>query len=876
MKKFIALSLVSLCILFAQAQDLQSYTRIVKKLSSAKYQGRGYAQNGVVKAGNYLAQEFQKAGADTVFKQPFTQDINTYPGNMTMLVDDRKLSAGEDFVMREYSPGAHGTFKLYFVDTLHYDIERIIADLNKPENKDAMIVCDFWFPYKHGGDFRRLEGSETGNAGFIYTWTTPLKFYKAYGQRVVEKPVIWTTAAAMEGAKNVTLDIDHQFMADYESSNIVARVQGRRHDSCFVFTAHYDHLGNLGRDIYCPGVNDNASGTAAIVTLAAYYAQHQPEFDIWFVAFAGEETGLRGSTHFVKNPVMPLSQIKYLFNLDMIGDNNPVQYCEVSEQGMDGFHQLERINAEQHLFKELELGELAENSDHYPFAAAGVPCILFEQEEGDFFQYYHTQKDDMDHFCTVTYPLIFKLVTSYVAESKSTIFVDFNEGVELMALVWRLMGEDNVFIHNLVPNYTRSADQYFAPYKNHPVVDMARKHYKKNYINKGKVVDFGMHLVISSEGKITFNQQFKAKSDFVFELWPHSLRKKILPLLEDFYKQSNFHQWYVSTDTIREAAKRAFAPVIQKINTKWYNDFFGVASEKTHFQVVLSLLTSIKNFGLSSDLVNEEKMLFPVISSCFTNEDGLLYYNPSVFFPIIVHEFCHPFCNPLIERNWHAMNKTAYKVYRLNKEKLEWQSYYNPISMVSETFVRSCVIRYLSEHEQKTKDTSLIKQEMLNGFLLTDNFVKALDTYEKQRDNYPSMKEFMPEIVKSVNSFDTEKFLLDREAEKLFNATYTCNIQDGATDIPSGDFYLVITFSKPIDVESFELFWGDSHCTGEFPTLARGTDIIHWNESQTVCSFALDLKPHTKYSFAIYGDRYKTMDGHTAGDRSYINFTTGD
>lgn len=364
MKKLITLSLVSLCILFAQAQDLQSYTRIVKKLSSAKYQGRGYAQNGVVKAGNYLAQEFQKASADTVFQQTFTQDINTYPGNMTMHVDNRKLSAGEDFVMREYSPGAHGTFKLYFVDTLHYDIERIIADLNKPENKDAMVVCDFWFPYKHGGDFRRLEGSETGNAGFIYTWTTPLKFYKAYGQRVVEKPVIWTTAAAMEGAKNVTLDIDHQFMADYESSNIVARVQGRRHDSCFVFTAHYDHLGNLGRDIYCPGVNDNA--------------------------------------------------------------------------------------------------------------------------------------------------------------------------------------------------------------------------------------------------------------------------------------------------------------------------------------------------------------------------------------------------------------------------------------------------------------------------------------------------------------------------------TYTCNIQDGATDIPSGDFYLVITFSKPIDVESFELFWGDSHCTGEFPTLARGTDIIHWNESQTVCSFALDLKPHTKYSFAIYGDRYKTMDGHTAGDRSYINFTTGD
>lgn len=418
MKKILTAFAISVCMLGVQAQDVPYYTKIVKELSSAKYQGRAYAQNGVVKAGNYLVKEFQKAGVDTVFRQVFTFGINTFPSKMEMSVDGRQLIAGEDFVMREYSPGIYGTFKLYFIDTLNFDVDRVIADLNRPENNAAMLVCDFWFPYRHPNEFRRLGSREAGNAGFIYTWNTPLKFYKD-GLKVVEKAEVWTTVSAVAGAKTASFNIIHNFLENYESSNIVALVQGRRHDSCFVFTAHYDHLGNLGSKIFYPGVNDDASGTAAIVTLADYYANHQPEFDIWFVAFAGEEAGLCGSSHFVKNPAMPLGQIKYLFNLDMIGDNNPVQYCEVSEQGMDGFHEMERINGEQQLFKSLKQGKLLANSDHYPFAKMGVPCILFEQQDGDYFQYYHTPKDDMNHFCTVTYPFVFKLLTKFVAESTS-------------------------------------------------------------------------------------------------------------------------------------------------------------------------------------------------------------------------------------------------------------------------------------------------------------------------------------------------------------------------------------------------------------------------------------------------------------------------
>ena len=398
-----------------QAQDLEHYKQIVKELSSSKYQGRGYAKGGANKAGEYLKKEFTKAGVDEVICQPFTIDINTFPKKMKMWADGKKLTPGVDFSMREYSPGVYGEFPVYHVDTLNYDPEKMFADLAKPEYANCLVACEFWFAYHHGKDFARLQKiGECTNAGLIQTFSSPIKFFKAYGHRVVDKPIVWMTPEAVEGVKTVRLKVDNKFLKDYELFNVIAKVEGRKHDSCYVFTAHYDHLGNLGRRVYYAGANDNASGTAAIVTLAAYYAKNRPEYDMYFIAFSGEDANLRGSEFYATHPIVPLEQIKYLFNIDMIGDNNPVQYCEVSDEGMRGFALFEKINNEKHHFKGLNRGELAGNSDHYPFATRHVPCIFLENQEGDAFPYYHTIFDTYENAVFDSYEPVFRLVRDFV------------------------------------------------------------------------------------------------------------------------------------------------------------------------------------------------------------------------------------------------------------------------------------------------------------------------------------------------------------------------------------------------------------------------------------------------------------------------------
>ena len=414
MKKILIALLVLACVQ-AGAQDMAHFKRIVKQLSSAKYQGRGYAKNGANKAGKFLQKEFEKAGVDEVTIQPFKLDINTFCGQMKLWADGRQLRAGVDFSMREYSPGVHGEFPVYHVDTLNFDAERMYADLQKPEYANALVCCDFWFSYGHRKDFSPLQkAGGCNNAGLLQTWASPIKFFKAYGEKVVDKPIIWVTPEAIEGVKSVRVDVDNKFLKDYECFNVIAKVEGQRHDSCYVFTAHYDHLGNLGKKIFYAGANDNASGTATIVTLAAYYAKNQPPYDMYFIAFSGEDANLRGSNWYVDHPVVPLQQIKYLFNIDMIGDNSPVQYCEVSDEGMRAFPLFEQINERKHHFKALHRGDLAANSDHYPFATRHVPCIFLENEKGDAFQYYHTIYDTYQTVRFDSYEPVFRLVRDFI------------------------------------------------------------------------------------------------------------------------------------------------------------------------------------------------------------------------------------------------------------------------------------------------------------------------------------------------------------------------------------------------------------------------------------------------------------------------------
>ena len=112
--------------------------------------------------------------------------------------------------------------------------------------------------------------------------------------------------------------------------NVVGILPGRDpvlRNQTVILGAHYDHLGlggfgSLDQDstgTVHNGADDNASGAAALIQVAARLATSPPARTVVFIAFSGEELGLVGSAHYVKEPIYPLTATLAMVNLDMIG-----------------------------------------------------------------------------------------------------------------------------------------------------------------------------------------------------------------------------------------------------------------------------------------------------------------------------------------------------------------------------------------------------------------------------------------------------------------------------------------------------------------------------------------------------------------------------
>ncbi|HEX8338215.1 MAG TPA: M20/M25/M40 family metallo-hydrolase, partial [Pyrinomonadaceae bacterium] len=117
------------------------------------------------------------------------------------------------------------------------------------------------------------------------------------------------------------------------AANVVGVLEGsdpKLKSEVIVLGAHYDHLGRGGEgsgslaaregEVH-HGADDNASGTAGLLELARLFAAERGRMrrTVVFVAFGGEEEGLIGSSHYVRNPPLPLEQTVAMLNMDMIG-----------------------------------------------------------------------------------------------------------------------------------------------------------------------------------------------------------------------------------------------------------------------------------------------------------------------------------------------------------------------------------------------------------------------------------------------------------------------------------------------------------------------------------------------------------------------------
>jgi hypothetical protein len=369
----------------------------VKFLSSDELEGRGNGTNGLERAADYIAGQFEAAGlqpgaASGAWFQPFelvtgltvgepnrltlsahgvsvsfTLGDHYFPLSATANDSTQAASAQLAGVPLVFAGHGISAPALNYDDYAAIDVKgkAALVFTHEPQEHDAksrfdgrgltshVTLMNKAMTARHHGAALLLvvsdpthERDEAPFAGFARDPQAEdfgIPVLRVQRGRIAPLLEAWNLDAlakridATGAPKSRTLDgkadyVEHLAKTRRTVRNVIGLLPGsdpaRAHEAV-VIGAHYDHLGFGGRHSMNPnlagqvhnGADDNASGTAAIIEVARAAAANRSRFarTMVFVAFAGEELGLIGSSQYVNNPPVPLERTAAMMNLDMVG-----------------------------------------------------------------------------------------------------------------------------------------------------------------------------------------------------------------------------------------------------------------------------------------------------------------------------------------------------------------------------------------------------------------------------------------------------------------------------------------------------------------------------------------------------------------------------
>jgi hypothetical protein len=282
---------------------------------------------------------------------------------------------------------------------------------------------------------------------------------------------------------------------------------------------------------------------------------------------------------------------------------------------------------------------------------------------------------------------------------------------------------------------------------------------------------------------------------------------------------------------------------------EWFDAFFG-RRPQAGFTVVLRLLSGGGgSYGARFRAPDGSEELYCILGVRQTDEQGLPEFTREVL-PTVVHEFCHSYANPIIERHQAELRASGDALFEHVAGRMRSQAYSSAHEMLKESLVRACVIRYLRQYEGEEAVRRRIQVEKQNGFLWMQEMSDLLGDYESHREMYPTLEDFSPRLAAFFT--ETAKNFSKMQAELAGKRPKVVSMipANGAQDVDPGLTAIQVVFDRPMADKSWSLVGRGPH----FPEIGKG---CHYDAQRKIWTVLVKLKTDWSYEFMLNSETYQ-------------------
>ena len=431
-----------------------------------------------------------------------------------------------------------------------------------------------------------------------------------------------------------------------------------------------------------------------------------------------------------------------------------------------------------------------------------------------------------------------------------------DERVELLSIVFRLAGNDE-YNMNQLPAYSADIDHFFAPFKEHGAVQMARRLAQKG--DDGVGFDAVMAMAISLSPPPALKPLVKLTARTPDKRWGEVDAQKFLPRLRDFYRDSKFASFYAAHQPMYHLAEERFASLLGAVDLGWYRRFYGKGPDLA-YHLVLGMNNGGGNYGPRLSLPTGRDELFSIIG-CWTHDEAgsPTYPSDQGYLSTIIHEFNHSFVNPAVAEHWKDFSGVD-QVYATIATQLKRMAYGNAETMVNESLVRAGVIVYFLQRGEASRDNQRrIRQEQRNGFFWMDRLVEKLKQYQAERDQYSTFSSFMPQIAAFYRELamraSTEAADFSAKSAHVVNMAPFANHEQA---VDASTKVIVIILDKPLDPAAGYSINKATESEEKFPIAGNPT----FGDEGLKILLPVKLDPNQRYGFVLTPLAFATPDGY--------------
>lgn len=458
-----------------------------------------------------------------------------------------------------------------------------------------------------------------------------------------------------------------------------------------------------------------------------------------------------------------------------------------------------------------------------------------------------------------TIVLLLSLLISYTTWAQISVITD--ERVELTSAVFRLAGIPEYTDGEVVP-YNAAIDEQFDDYKDNALFKYIRKLRNEDRLGYASVAASAFYITIQ-DGKVSVDPT-RDISDLTGKgkQWASDSKfRKYVRLLNNFYQESNFAQFYNSQAQAYSEQIEKAATLFDNINGEWFANFYGV--EFVAPRVYIALGNGKHNY-----FVNGVDGSYDIVLG------AKRYYLIDTLLPVIIHEICHKYSNPITDAMYSDI-EGDFATFLSDDDitaRLANIGYRDTKTVAIEWFTNLCTVMYLQDnvpllagyHAAKLRD---------NGFIWLPATIKSMEEYSTNRELYPALSNYAPKIVQCINEFGSNY----SEYKMAYLNSNPQVVEVSPTDLQTlvnNNGEVKVRFSKPMMIYAYTLGMPQSVGEGYTKVPMQPDKEPYWSD-ETTFVFYVDINSWdsiAKYVIELQSEGFMTSDYTHLKDNYVIYF----